>query len=169
MRVSPDGSKSYGVKYRVGARQRWFTIGRRGSPWTPDAARKEALRVLGEVAHGLDPAEKPATDRRAITFSQLCDLCVLEGCAHKKASTLGTDRGRIDLHLKRLLGSMRVDAITRADIEKLLVAVAKGRTAAKNPPHRPQGGRRANASSWRPRFCSSPSIVDFARTIRRAA
>jgi integrase len=164
MRVSPDGSKSYGVKYRFGARQRWFTIGRHGSPWTPDSARKEALRVLGEVAHGFDPAEKRAVDRRAITFAQLCELYLEEGCAHKKASTLGTDRGRIDLHLKPLLGSTRVDAITRADIEKLQIIVAKGGTAAKNPPHRPQGGKLASGGPGAARQCVvlAATVLQFA-------
>jgi len=37
----------YLVKYRVGGRQRWFTIGKHGSPWTPELARREAKRVLG--------------------------------------------------------------------------------------------------------------------------
>jgi integrase len=40
-------------------KQQFFTIGRHGSPWTPDKARKEAKRVLGLVADGKDPgAEK---------------------------------------------------------------------------------------------------------------
>ena len=36
-------------------RQRLITIGRHGSPWAPDTARQEALRLLGEVARGGDP------------------------------------------------------------------------------------------------------------------
>ena len=31
-------------------RQRWLTIGRHGAPWTPDTAREEAKRLLGDVA-----------------------------------------------------------------------------------------------------------------------
>ena len=30
LRVSPDGAKSYAVKYRATGAQRWFTIGRHG-------------------------------------------------------------------------------------------------------------------------------------------
>jgi hypothetical protein len=38
------------LKYRTAAsRQRWHTIGRHGSPWTPDMARTEARRILVEV------------------------------------------------------------------------------------------------------------------------
>ena len=47
----------YVLKYRtLDGRQRWHTIGRHGAPWTPDIARNEALRVLGEVVKGYDPA-----------------------------------------------------------------------------------------------------------------
>jgi hypothetical protein len=130
----------YVVKYRAGGRQRWFTIGRHGSPWTPEAARREAIRLLGEVVRGLDPAEKRNVDRKAVSFAELCDVYLAEGVAHKKASTLRVDRGRIELHLKPLLGGKRADAITRADIERLLNDVKKGRTAAQEPHKRPPGG-----------------------------
>src|SRR6267154_1734094 len=48
----------YFVKYRTkgAGRQRWHKIGRHGAPWTPDAAREEATRILGTVAAGGDPA-----------------------------------------------------------------------------------------------------------------
>jgi hypothetical protein len=40
---------SYFVVYRTAeGRQRLMTIGRHGSPWTPDTAREEALRLLGD-------------------------------------------------------------------------------------------------------------------------
>lgn len=131
LRVSPNGGKSYSIKYRAGGRQRWFVIGRHGSPWTPDGARTEALRLLGEVARGIDPADKRGADRKAITFGELCDLYLAEGVAHKKASTLRSDRGRVVLHLKPLLGKKRLDAISRADVERLLNDVKMGRTSAR--------------------------------------
>ncbi|MGB6795506.1 MAG: integrase, partial [Xanthobacteraceae bacterium] len=37
----------YYLRYRVGGRQRVKSIGRHGSPWTPDMARSEARRLLG--------------------------------------------------------------------------------------------------------------------------
>src|SRR5215469_10114088 len=40
----------YVLKHRVAGKQRFVTIGRHGAPWTPDTARKEALRIL---ANGL--------------------------------------------------------------------------------------------------------------------
>jgi integrase len=129
LRVTPNGERTYVLKYRLAGQQRWFTIGRHGSPWTPEMARSEARRLLGEVAKGLDPAEKKSVDRNALTLAGLCDLYLREGVAHKKPSTLKVDRGRIRHHLNPLLGHKRVDAITRADVERLLMDVARGKTA----------------------------------------
>jgi integrase len=128
LRVMPSGERVYVLKYRSAGRQRWFTIGRHGSPWTPDSARKEAVRLLGDVARGQDPAEKRNADRKAVTFGELGELYFAEGAAHKKPSTLHVDRGRFKLHLLPALGARRVDVVTRADIERLLNDVRNGRT-----------------------------------------
>jgi integrase len=139
--VAPSGERSYVLFYRISGRQRWLTIGRHGSPWTPEMARKEAMRLLVEVARGVDPAAKRNSDRQAVSFAELCDLYLGEGVAHKKASTLRNDRSRIKLHLKPLLGTKRADAIGRADIERLLNDVKNRRTAAPRGPtqKRPPG------------------------------
>ena len=61
LRVLPSGRKSYVVEYRPGdggrsAPKRRYTIGRHGSPWTPDGARKKAIEILGDVIRGNDPS-----------------------------------------------------------------------------------------------------------------
>src|SRR4051812_18036938 len=64
---------TYGLKYRTQDReQRWATIGRHGSPWTPDMARAEAKRLLGEVARGGDPSRARQEQRLAKTVAELC-------------------------------------------------------------------------------------------------
>jgi hypothetical protein len=133
IRVTPRGQLVYVIKYRISGQQRWYTIGRHGSPWTPEMARKEAQRLLGEIARGVDPSEQRNADRKAISFRELCDFYLAEGIAHKKPATIKSDVGRIIHHLKPLLGNKRVDAITRGDIERLLIDVTKGRTAAPVP------------------------------------
>lgn len=68
-------SVAYVVKYRTaGGKQRWQTIGRHGAPWTPDMARNEARRILGEVAKGNDPAFTKLAERRAETVAELCAM-----------------------------------------------------------------------------------------------
>jgi integrase len=54
----------YVLKYRSGGRQRFLTIGKHG-PLTPDKARREAKRLLGEVATGSDPATAKAEAKSA--------------------------------------------------------------------------------------------------------
>src|SRR3954452_19645654 len=66
---------AYVLLYRTReGRQRFHTIGRHGAPWTPDSAREEARRLLGEVVRGGDPATDKQTARRSITIAELCDL-----------------------------------------------------------------------------------------------
>src|SRR5208337_2256711 len=79
LRATPAGERSYVLKYRHRGGQRWFTIGKHGSPWTVETARKEALRLLGEVARGDDPAAAKGADKQALTVAQLCDLYLAEG------------------------------------------------------------------------------------------
>jgi hypothetical protein len=65
---------SYVLIYRTReGRQRWHTIGRHGAPWTPDTAREEAKRLLGEVVNGIDPSAVKQAKRKAATISDLCD------------------------------------------------------------------------------------------------
>jgi integrase len=133
--VTPTGAKSYGVDYRVGSGRgspkRRLTIGKHGSPWTPEMARAEAKRLLSEVAVGRDPAKAREADRNALTFDELIDLYLAEGVGHKKPSTLKADRGRIEHHLRPLLGKLRAERIARADIERMRNAVTAGKTAQK--------------------------------------
>ena len=141
LRVTPSGERSYVLKYRYSGRQRWFTIGRHGSPWTPEMARREAQRLLGEVTRGIDPASDKQTDREALTIAELCDLYLAEGVAHKKRLTLQSDRGRIENHIKPLFGKKRADAIASDDIERLQIKVTTGKTARAKPDGKRHLGR----------------------------
>jgi integrase len=133
LKVTPAGVKVYVLQYHVGsgrnARRRRLVIGRHGSPWTPEAARSEAKRLLGDIAKGLDPLERRQQERKMMTIGELCDLYLAEGVAHKKATTLLSDRARIEHHIKPLLGKRRLDQVTRADVERVLMDVKDGKTA----------------------------------------
>ena len=86
--------------------------------------------MLGRAANGEDPASQKQAIKKQVTVSQLCDLYLADGCAAKKASTLATDKGRIERHIKPLLGRKKVNDVTRADITRFLQNVANGKTAA---------------------------------------
>ena len=138
LRMKPSGVRSFIVQYRNGAgASRRLTLGKFGV-LTPDQARKVAKQTLAEVARGGDPAEKRSQDRNAMTIRQLCHAyleavkggSVLgKGKRPKKASTLATDRGRIERHILPLLGSRRVRDVTTPDIIRFMRDVTAGKTA----------------------------------------
>ena len=133
LKVSAAGAKTYVVQYRTsGGRSgttRRVTVGKHGSPWTADAARNEAKRILGQVAQGEDPVLARRDRKATLTVAELCDKYLAEGTGTKKESTLATDRGRIERHIKPLLGGRKVTEVTPADIRKFLKSVAEGATA----------------------------------------
>mgnify|MGYP000114925119 FL=1 len=111
-----------------GSTTKRYTIGKYG-PLTPDAARKVARQVLGEVAKGLDPQLAKQIANKASTISDLCDDYLKFGCETKKTSTILTDKGRIERHIKPLLGKRKVKDLTSSDVMRFLRDVAKGKTA----------------------------------------
>jgi len=141
---------SYFIMFRTSeGRQRRFTIGQHGAPWTPDKARERALAVLADArVKGGDPAAEKQAKRKAETVAELVDLywadaeagrLLTRRKAPKKASTLLSDKGRLERHVKPLLGRMKVAAVTREDVEGFMHAVADGKTAARKPTGRKRG------------------------------
>ncbi|MBV8410139.1 MAG: integrase, partial [Alphaproteobacteria bacterium] len=49
----------------------------------------------------------------------------------KKASTLLSDKGRIDKHIRPLLGKLKVAAVMPSDVDAFMRDVADGKTAAR--------------------------------------
>jgi integrase len=84
----------------------------------------------------------------AATVGQLCDLYIGDAetgrlltrrKVAKKATTLSTDRGRIERHIKPLLGGLKVGAVTREDVDGFMHAVAEGKTAGKTKTAKKRG------------------------------
>ncbi|WP_277968211.1 tyrosine-type recombinase/integrase [Sphingomonas echinoides] len=67
LRMTSNNAKSYVYQYRMGGREavkKRYTIGKHGSPWTPDLARAEAKRLALLVGQGIDPAGVDKERRR---------------------------------------------------------------------------------------------------------
>jgi integrase len=124
VRVRPDGAKTYILMYRAGAGRRSplrkLTIGRHGSPWTPDAARTEAKRLLGIVASGGDPAAVKAQRRKAPTVADLAQRFIDEHAKAKRKTRTATEYGRlIDRIILPVLGKKKIIDLSRADVVRL--------------------------------------------------
>ena len=130
-RVRPSGSKSLIVQYDFGGRRgvtRKVTLGQFGKITVEDA-RKAAVKILANAELGIDVAGEQSKRRAAMTMAELADQYLERGCRHKKASTIATDVGRIERHIKPLLGSKALNEITKGDVSRFKNDVASGKTA----------------------------------------
>ena len=106
--------KVYLLKFRdAGGKQRWHTIGRHGSPWTPELARKEAKRLLGEIVSGNAVAPCGST-----TVAAAVELFIEAHCQHLRTSD--EYAWLLRHHVVSRWGTQRIGAIKRGDVAKLL-------------------------------------------------
>ncbi len=119
VRCRQSGAKHYMLKMRVGGRQRWLAIGRHGSPWTPETARAEALRLLGIRAAGHDPAMERDRRKGATTVAHLGERFLSEYLdKHCKPRTAEEYRRAVEKCINPALGRHLVPDLTRADIAR---------------------------------------------------
>jgi integrase len=121
----------YLLRYRLNGAQRFKSIGRHGSPWSPDTARTEAKRLLGLVASDTDP--KKEQGRIAETFGAEAERYLARRKdAMKPRAYLETER-HLMKHAKPLHRAMlneidrRAIAVLLGDIEKGSGAVTRNR------------------------------------------
>jgi integrase len=120
VRVQRGGTKSYIVHYRVGTGRgapiRKVTIGQHGSPWTPDAARREAKRKLGR-GESDDPAADRVARRKAPTMTELAERFLVEHAEAKcKSRTAAEYRWLVERDVLPVFGKRKVADISRDDI-----------------------------------------------------
>jgi integrase len=124
VRVQRGGAKSYILHYRVGtgrgAPLRKLTIGRHGSPRTPETARHEAKRLLGLVETGVDPAADKIARQEAPTMAELAERFLSEHADTKRKASTALEYKRL-LHKVILpaLGRRKAADVSRADVAKL--------------------------------------------------
>lgn len=119
LRCTELGVRSYFLKYRINGRSRWLTIGQHGAPFTPDAARSEALRLLGEIESGKDPAAERDAGREAPTVKDLADRFLKEHSATKnKRATHAQYKRLLDKFVVPTFGQLRATEVKR-DVARL--------------------------------------------------
>jgi integrase len=126
----PTGNKSFVFQYRnAEGRTRRATIGKVGA-LTPDQARALADDMSRKVKGGGDPLADKRSAREAVTIGQLLDTYLASAkFAEKAASTRITDTGRIERHLRPLLGGRHVIKLQSEDVRRVFAAIRDGKTA----------------------------------------
>jgi hypothetical protein len=109
----------YMVKYRSQGRQRWFTIGKHGSPWTPELARR---RPSASSALWPRARTRPTRSRRTAPPHSRCPDRPLPGGA-RGGQVQGPHLHRVQALVERIvkpeLGRLKVDEVRSSDIERL--------------------------------------------------
>ncbi|GIK48507.1 MAG: integrase [Alphaproteobacteria bacterium] len=134
LRVETTGRKLFIVRYRAdgggrNAPKRLMTLGVYGVI-TPKDARDQATKILGAVSNGADPAGDLRRKRQDLTVADLCDLYLKEACVAKKPATKAIEYGRIERHIKPLLGAKRLSSVRQSDVLWMMRQIAEGKTKA---------------------------------------
>jgi integrase len=121
---------TYSIVYRtLDGVQRWQRIGRHGV-WTPDLARRQARSVLMARDLGKDPSADRMALRSAPTVAELCDDYAKdmqsEKVNGKKDSTIKSDLTRIKTHIQPKLGKLKVNFVTRDQVEAFMHGLSPG-------------------------------------------
>ena len=108
-------ARVYMLKYRnQHGRQGWVTIGRHGSPWTPETARAEAKRLLRQIEAGEDPGEARDATKAALTVDMLCDRFLVDVEARRKESTADEYRKLLQRQVRTAFGKLKIAEVTHA-------------------------------------------------------
>ena len=133
-----DWRQSFVVQYRnANGRSRRLTV---GPLWRPDGRRgpQTGPDRAGGGVEGSDPAENRKLERGALTIGALCQeymdrakrgLILTRRGEPKRATTLYTDKGRIEHHIIPLIGSRTVKDLTPVDVRRFMQGVMSGKTA----------------------------------------
>jgi integrase len=109
----------YYLRVRHNGSQMMRSIGRHGSPWTPDTARNEARRLLGTLASGSNPF---AEALNAETFGAEIERYL----ERRRSSLKPRSFGQVEYHLRKQsapLANLRLADIDRRAIASLLAKI----------------------------------------------
>lgn len=120
LRAKASGAKAFIIQYRnKSGRSRRFSIGQSGK-LTLDQARKEAIRLLGRITLGEDPAEDRRMMLKSETVGQLADLYMDQHCKGRcKARTIAAHEWLLKKFIRPRLGSRKLLDLRPTDMAKL--------------------------------------------------
>lgn len=116
---------SYILKTRIKGRQRFITIGKHGSPYTVETARKEARRLLTAAKDGDDIARHRHEERRRLSLRQVTELYLADHGQKLKPRTLTEYRRLFKSTILPALGPRRIDDLGKADVRRFHSSLGK--------------------------------------------
>jgi len=141
IKLFANGRKVFVLQTRLHGTLKRFTIGQYGSPWSPDQARAKALEWLALISQGIDPTAENKAKKLEGKLADLVPQYMEEVAIRKKASTQEIENSLLTRHIIPLLGIKRISELTKRDIQKFMLDVAKGKTA-KDIKTKPRGRAR---------------------------
>lgn len=125
LQVTAGGAKTFFIQARVNGVPRRMMLGRFPTVKI-DAARKKAATLRVEIAAGADPYERTRPARRGMTVAELFDEYMARHAEpHLSAKTVRQYRDLWRMHVAPCLGTMRLPAVTRRDVETLHLDLGK--------------------------------------------
>lgn len=118
------GAPIYFLQKRIGQKVRWITIGRHGSPWTAETARKEAYRLLGQIAGGAPPHTRRQELEGKPTLRDAAQHFMAEHGTQLKYQSRIKYQFLLDRYILETLGDRLLETINRADIMRLHARMA---------------------------------------------
>ena len=97
-----------------------MTVGQHGPLLTFDQAKRQARAMLADAMRGKDPAEEKRAARKAPTVADLAaDYLVHHAVPKKRPKSVRDDRSMLDRVVLPAMGSRKVAAVGRRDIEAI--------------------------------------------------
>lgn len=120
IRVMPSGKRFFLIQYRRHGRTRRVMIGQFG-PVTAEIARKEAIRMLGDVrGSDGDPAAIRDRERQSATMPELGARFLTEYVTVRcKPSTQAEYKRCVELFINPFFGKQRVRSVSTADVAEM--------------------------------------------------
>ena len=117
-RVTAAGARAFVLNYRIGGRERRYTIGS-FPDWSVTAAREEARTLKRRIDRGEDPMGERHEERAAPTVGDMCDRYITDHLPKKRPTSQRDDLAMINTIIRPRLGREKVAEVRFGEVERL--------------------------------------------------
>ena len=126
LRITAAGAKSFILNYRIGGRERRFTLGAYGpDQWTLVRARKRAGELRRMIDNGVDPLGDRQEARTAPTMDDLCKRFEDDHFTKLRPTTSREYRGIIERYILPEMKHLKVADVSYGDVDRLHRRITK--------------------------------------------